>query len=76
MLSIKNVSKHFGGVTAVDGCTFEVKDNTITSLIGPNGAGKTTLFNIISGLTKADKGKIIFQRHDITGLPAHTIAKS
>ena len=58
MLSLKKVSKKFGGVKAVDKCTFEIKDNTITSLIGPNGAGKTTVFNIISGLTEPDSGTI------------------
>ena len=58
MLSLKNVSRSFGGVNAVDRCTFDVRENTITSLIGPNGAGKTTAFNIISGLTKSDSGTI------------------
>ena len=76
MLSLKNVSKSFGGVNAVDNCTFEVNKNTITSLIGPNGAGKTTVFNIISGLTRADKGKIKLIGCEITNMPAHKIAKA
>jgi|TARA_Y100000310_G_scaffold182131_1_gene182161 ABC-type branched-subunit amino acid transport system ATPase component len=76
MLSLKNVSKSFGGVKAVNGCTFEVEENTITSLIGPNGAGKTTAFNIISGLTKIDKGTIRLIRKNITNLPAYKIAQS
>ena len=54
LLEFFSVAKSFGGIKAVDGCSFEVKNNTITSLIGPNGAGKTTVFNIISGLTKPD----------------------
>ena len=75
MLSLKNVSKNFGGVRAVDRCAFEVKENTITSLIGPNGAGKTTVFNIISGLTQPESGTIRLQGKNITGLPAYRIAR-
>ena len=76
MLSLRNVSKSFGGVRAVNRCTFEVKENTITSLIGPNGAGKTTVFNIISGLTNPDSGAVRLEKRDVTGMPAHKIAKS
>src|SRR3989344_4013783 len=76
MLSLKNVSKSFGGVKAVDRCSFEVKKNTITSLIGPNGAGKTTVFNIISGLTKPDFGTIRLIAKNITGFPAYKVAQS
>jgi|SRR3989338_3838993 len=76
ILSLKNVSKSFGGVQAVNRCTFEVKKNTITSLIGPNGAGKTTVFNIISGLACPDSGTIKLESKNITGLAAHKIAKS
>lgn len=75
MLSLKNVSKSFGGVKAVNKCTFEVKENTITSLIGPNGAGKTTVFNIVSGLTNPDSGTIRLLNNNITGLPAYKIAQ-
>ena len=76
MLSLKNVSKSFGGVKAVNKCAFEVKENTITSLIGPNGAGKTTVFNIISGLTKTDSGTIRLLGKNITGMPAYKIAQT
>ena len=76
MLSLKNVSRSFGGIKAVDRCTFEVESNTITSLIGPNGAGKTTVFNIISGLTHSDSGTIKILGKNITGLPAYKIAQS
>ena len=76
MLSLRGVSKSFGGVRAVNRCTFEVKENTITSLIGPNGAGKTTVFNIISGLTNPDSGAVRLKSKDVTGMPAHKIAKS
>jgi len=76
MLSLKNVSKSFGGVKAVNKCTFEVEENTITSLIGPNGAGKTTIFNIISGLARPDAGAIRLQGRNIAGTQAYKIAKS
>ncbi|MFQ6121171.1 MAG: ABC transporter ATP-binding protein, partial [Methanosarcinales archaeon] len=68
MLKIKNLKKYFGGVKAVDGCSFEVKEKTITALIGPNGAGKSTIFNLVSGIMKPDSGKVIFDNKDITGL--------
>ena len=76
MLSLKNISKSFGGIKAVDRCTFDVEENTITSLIGPNGAGKTTVFNIVSGLTKPDSGTIKLQNRNITSLPAYKIAQA
>lgn len=76
MLSLKNISKRFGGVKALNKCAFEVQNNTITSLIGPNGAGKTTIFNIISGLTKPDKGTIKLLNKNITRMPAYKIAKA
>lgn len=75
MLELQGVQKSFGGLTAVDGCSLEVKEGSITGLIGPNGAGKTTLFNIITGHYKPDRGKIIFQGQAIQGLPPHEIFK-
>jgi ABC-type branched-subunit amino acid transport system ATPase component len=65
MLKISNLKKYFGGVKAVDNCSFKVKKNTITALIGPNGAGKSTVFNLISGVIKSDSGKIIFNNKNI-----------
>ena len=76
MLSLKNISKTFGGVKAADRCTFEVEKGAITSLIGPNGAGKTTVFNIISGLTKPDKGTIKLLGKNITNMPVYKIANA
>lgn len=76
MLVIKNISKSFGGVKAVNRCSFEVKKNTITSLIGPNGAGKTTVFNIISGLAKPDFGAIKLMYKNITGMQPYKIAQA
>ncbi|MDX1606199.1 MAG: ATP-binding cassette domain-containing protein, partial [Candidatus Competibacterales bacterium] len=59
-LSIQNVSRAFGGVRAVNECSFEIESGSITGLIGPNGAGKTTLFNMIAGLFPPDSGRIEF----------------
>jgi len=69
MLRVQNIRKDFGGIKAVDGCSFEVARGKITALIGPNGAGKTTMFNIITGFMKQDTGNIIFKGEDITPLP-------
>jgi branched-chain amino acid transport system ATP-binding protein len=74
MLTVKNIHKSFGGVKAVAGSDFEVKENMITALIGPNGAGKTTLFDIISGLLPADKGQIFLDGKEITNLRPDVIA--
>ena len=60
LLSVKKIGKQFGGVKALDNCSFTVKENTITALIGPNGAGKTTMFNIITGLIRAEEGTILY----------------
>jgi len=68
MLKIENLKKYFGGVKAVDGASFKIKEGTITALIGPNGAGKSTIFNLVSGIVKSDEGKIIFQNKEITNL--------
>ncbi len=71
MLSVQNISKAFGGINAVDGCSLEVKKGSITGLIGPNGSGKTTLFNIITGFYPPDAGEIHFNDH-----PIHTLLPS
>jgi len=75
VLIVDNVHKYFGGIRAVDGVSLKVPRGSIIGLIGPNGSGKTTLFNTISGFYKPDKGRIIFDRRDITGLPPHKIYK-
>ncbi len=71
ILSLRNVRKHFGGVKAVDGVSFDVAPNRITGLIGPNGAGKTTTFNLITGFYKPDEGEIYFKGERIDGLSLH-----
>ena len=73
MLTVDSISKSFGGLTAVDSCSFTIESQSITGLIGPNGAGKTTIFNVIAGAMKPDGGRVKFQGTDITGQPAHTL---
>lgn len=75
LLEVKNLSKHFGGIRAVDECTFSVEEGTITALIGPNGAGKTTAFNLITGLLKPTGGQISFKNKSISGLAPHKITR-
>jgi branched-chain amino acid transport system ATP-binding protein len=71
VLSLRNLSKRFGGVVAVDGVTLDVAAGEVHALIGPNGAGKTTLIHQISGTLSVDIGEILFLEQDITRLPAH-----
>ncbi len=73
MLSIRGVTKSFGGLRAVSDATFDVAKGSITALIGPNGAGKTTLFNIVAGSIRPDGGRVILNGQDVTGLPAHKL---
>lgn len=73
MLVIENLSKSFGGLRAVDQCSFSVQTGTITGLIGPNGAGKTTVFNLLTGFFRPDGGSVLLQDMDITGLPPYRI---
>ncbi len=73
MLQVINLEKSFGGIKAVNGCSFEVSKNTITGLIGPNGAGKTTVFNLISGFHAPDGGKILFNGSRIDPLPPYRV---
>ena len=74
ILEIKELNKNFGGVKAVDHCSLNIKRNSITALIGPNGSGKTTVFNLISGVTKADGGKIILAGKNLTHLSPDIIS--
>jgi branched-chain amino acid transport system ATP-binding protein len=69
------LSKSFGGIKAVNECTFEVKKGSITALIGPNGAGKTTVFNLITGLLKPDSGNILFKDERIDRLKPHKVTR-
>ena len=73
MIRVESVSKHFGGLKAVDNATLDVKKGSITGLIGPNGAGKTTLFNIIAGLYTPTFGQIFLDGEDVSGLKPHQL---
>ncbi len=73
-LQVSNLRKTFGGITAVDGATFQVERGTLTGLIGPNGAGKSTTFNLITGMHAPDSGTVRFQGEDVTGMSPHEIA--
>lgn len=74
LLIIEHLTKHFGGVAAVDNLDVEVQEREIMGLIGPNGAGKSTLFAVIAGFDQPDSGRVIFQGRDITGMRADSIA--
>ncbi len=74
MLQVEGISKHFGGLKALDDCTMNVEQGSITALIGPNGSGKTTLFNVITGFLKPNGGRILFDGREVTGMPVHRIA--
>jgi len=73
ILEVKNLTKKFGGLTAVNDFSFEIKRGEFIGLIGPNGAGKTTVFNLISGFEKPSSGRIRFNGIDITGMKPYKI---
>ncbi len=75
LLAVTDLVRAFGGVRAVDGCSFHVARGTVTGLIGPNGAGKSTAANLITGFVRADAGSIVFDGREITRLPAYRIAQ-
>ena len=74
LLELKNVTKQFGGLTAVGNVNLSVNDQTIYGLIGPNGAGKTTMFNLITGIYKITEGEIWFDGQRLDKLPTYKIA--
>jgi len=73
ILSVAGVSKHFGGVAAVQDISFDVQAGEVLGLMGPNGAGKSTLLNLISGEHKPGSGTVKLKGHNTTGLPTHRI---
>jgi len=73
LLEVENLTKRFGGLTAVNNVSFHVDEGEIVGLIGPNGAGKTTLFNLITGFLKPDSGTVRLRGEDIAGLDPHKI---
>ncbi len=75
MLELLDIDVSFGGLKAVDGLSFEVRRGEILGIIGPNGSGKSTVFNAITGVVKLERGMVIFNNEDISGLPSHRIAQ-
>jgi len=75
ILELKNVSKAFGGVRAVEDVSLSIEAGSITSIIGPNGAGKSTLFNLISSVYPVNSGAIHYKDKNITGMPSHKLPR-
>ena len=73
MIKVDNLTKKFGGFTAVNNASLYIEEGSITGLIGPNGAGKTTLFNVIAGVHSPTSGAVYLDGEDITGLPPHEL---
>lgn len=75
LLEVKNLTRTFGGLTAVDNLSFHVDRGEVVGLIGPNGAGKTTCFNLISGAMRPTSGVVVFKGEDVTGRKSHQMCK-
>ncbi|MES9897402.1 MAG: ABC transporter ATP-binding protein [Sedimenticola sp.] len=76
LLEVSDLTKSFGGVTAIADLHFEVPESRVYSVIGPNGAGKTTLFNMLCGIYHPDEGKILFEGEELIGKPPHGVAET
>jgi len=74
LLSLRGLTRRFGGLIAVDGIDLDVAPGKLVSIIGPNGAGKTTLFNLVTGLDRPDEGEVHLDDNDITGLAPERLA--
>ena len=74
VLSVRHLSKSFGGLKAINDVTFDAAANQVTALIGPNGAGKTTVFNLVTNLLSKDQGQVLFLGRDLAGMSAVRIA--
>jgi branched-chain amino acid transport system ATP-binding protein len=75
MLTIENLRKSFGGVSAMNGVSLHFDQGSLTAVIGPNGAGKTTFFNLVTGAFRPDSGRVLLGEEDIAGLPAPEIVR-
>ncbi|HHT70784.1 MAG TPA: ABC transporter ATP-binding protein [Firmicutes bacterium] len=75
LLEVNNLTKQFGGLTAVSNVSFTVPPRQIVAIIGPNGAGKTTIFNMITGMIKATSGEMYFNQDSINDLPPHRLTE-
>ena len=75
LLRTEKLSKHFGGLKAVDRIDFELEEGEVRGLIGPNGSGKSTFFNLVSGIYRPDEGsRVLFDERETTGYEPHQIA--
>jgi branched-chain amino acid transport system ATP-binding protein len=74
-LEVRGLTKHFGGIYAVEGCSFQAALGQVTGLIGPNGAGKSTAIDLISGFKLPDSGTVLFKGQKLEGLPPHRISR-
>ncbi len=74
LLEVEGMTHYFGGLRAVHNYNLQIQRGEIRGLIGPNGAGKTTIFNLITGIYRPTRGRIVFEGEDIVGLPPHRIA--
>ncbi len=74
LLQTTDLTKHFGGLPALDGVAFAAERGRVTALIGPNGAGKTTFINCLTGILRPDRGSMVFDGHELSGLHPHRIA--
>ena len=72
-LQVKDIKKHFGGIKAVDGCSFDLPKGKISGLIGPNGSGKTTTFNLMTGVLGADSGEVVYNGENLLGLRPYQV---
>ena len=75
VLEVREITKRYGGLAAVDDVSFTLHEGEILGLIGPNGAGKTTILDLVSGFQTVDAGRVLLDGHDVTELPAHARAK-
>src|ERR687887_1173925 len=75
LLSVRNVTRRFGGIVAIDDVSLDVERGQIVGLIGPNGAGKTTLFNVVTRLYKPDSGRITFDDRSLLRVRTHRIVR-
>jgi len=75
LLSLRNIGKTFGGLSALSDISFDVPPGEIVGVIGPNGAGKTTLFNVVTAVFPPSTGEVVFDGERVSGLPTHAIAK-
>jgi ABC-type branched-subunit amino acid transport system ATPase component len=73
MLHVRDVTRRFGGLTAVDNVSFDVFEGTVKALIGPNGAGKSTLFNALTGFDRPDAGSVVFEGRELVGMRARAV---